>query len=147
VPATGHGERTIPWAGIGAVSRRRSDDYPARADQSSAARRLDPAPPERIAAPGRLDTADSAGLLGTESEEPFDRLTRLAATILDAPVAFVALINGTRCYWKSYAGAVEKAPTGRQTSLEGSLFREMIDTGRPVVMSDATRDNYLRWWR
>lgn len=109
--------------------------------RSSASPCLDPAAQERAADPNRIEAVDSAGLLGTESEEPFDRLTRLAATILDAPVAFVALINGTRCYWKSYAGAVEKAPTGRQTPLEGSLFREMIDTGQPVLMSDATRDN------
>jgi serine phosphatase RsbU (regulator of sigma subunit) len=110
-------------------------------DRSSASRRLDTAPLERVAALDRFEAVDSAGLLGIESEEPFDRLTRLAATILDAPVAFVTLINGTRCYWKSYAGAVAKAPTGRQTPLEGSLFRELINTGQPVVMSDATRDS------
>ncbi|ONH24370.1 GAF domain-containing SpoIIE family protein phosphatase [Pseudofrankia asymbiotica] len=103
-------------------------------------RRLDPAPQARGAASNRLETADGAGLLDTEPEEPFDRLTRLAATVLDAPVSFVTLINGTRCYWKSYAGAVEKAPPGRQTPLEGSLFRQMIDTGQPVVMPNATHD-------
>lgn len=60
--------------------------------------------------------------------------------VLEAPVAFVTLINGTRCYWKSYAGAFEKAPPGRQTPLEGSLFGEMMATGQPVVVCDATRD-------
>ena len=110
----------------------------------SASRRPDSAPGEQAAAPDRLKAVDTAGPPDTEPEEPFDRLTRLAATVLDAPVAFVTLINGTRCYWKSYAGAVEKAPPGRQTPLEGSLFREMIDTGQPVVMSDATRDDHAQ---
>jgi len=138
----GHRKRTIRSAGVGAIGRHGLGDYPAPVNHPSASRRPDSAPGEQVAAPDRLEAVDTAGPPDTEPEEPFDRLTRLAATVVDAPVAFVTLINGTRCYWKSYAGAVEKAPPGRQTPLEGSLFREMIDTGQPVVMSDATRDNY-----
>ena len=43
-------------------------------------------------------------ILDTEPEESFDRLTRLARATLDAPVAFLALVDGERCWFKSIVG-------------------------------------------
>ncbi|MBL7502283.1 SpoIIE family protein phosphatase [Frankia sp. CNm7] len=95
---------------------------------------------DRVGAADRLAAVRATGPLDTDPEEPFDRLTRLAATILDVPLAFATMINGTRCYWKSVAGVPEKAPPVRQTPLDGSIFRQMINTGQPVVTPDATRE-------
>jgi GAF domain-containing protein len=43
-------------------------------------------------------------LLGTGSEDRFDRLTRSAAERLDAPIAILTLVDGDRLYAKSIVG-------------------------------------------
>ncbi len=52
----------------------------------------------RLAALHRLD------LLGTEPEERFDRLTRLATRVLDVPIALLTLVDADRQWFKSNQG-------------------------------------------
>jgi serine phosphatase RsbU (regulator of sigma subunit) len=94
-----------------------------------------------VADRGRLAAVRSCGLLDTEPEEPFDRLTRLASTLLDAPLAFLTVVDDTRSFWKSHAG-VELA--GRQWSIEESFCRYVIDTGEPLVVPDTAHDARTR---
>src|SRR5471032_534128 len=49
---------------------------------------------------GRLAAVARTRLLDTEPDEPFDRLARLAAALLDTPFAFVTLVDDTRSFWK-----------------------------------------------
>ena len=46
-------------------------------------------------------------LLDSPPEEAFDRLTRLATTVLRVPVALVSLVDGDRQFFKSHLHARE----------------------------------------
>jgi len=52
----------------------------------------------------RLVALERTGLVDTGPEEPFDRLTWLAATTLDAPIALLTLLTPTRQWFKSRFG-------------------------------------------
>jgi len=52
----------------------------------------------------RLVALERTGLVDTGPEEPFDRLTWLAATTLDAPIALLTLLTPTRHWFKSRFG-------------------------------------------
>ena len=45
-----------------------------------------------------------AGLLDTPAEEGFDRLTRMAARLLGAPIALITVIADDRQFFKSATG-------------------------------------------
>ncbi|MDX1530063.1 MAG: hypothetical protein R3362_00920, partial [Rhodothermales bacterium] len=73
----------------------RQENARLRAEVEALRARLEP-PPLALAAPGgdgadpeaaRLRALRETGLLDTEPEEAFDRLTRLARRLLDVPVA------------------------------------------------------------
>ena len=57
--------------------------------------------------PRRLAALRQTGLLDSEAEAAFDRLTRLAARVLRAPVALVSLVDGDRQFFKSSVGLPE----------------------------------------
>lgn len=52
----------------------------------------------------RLLALRSLGLLDTPPEDRFDRITRLAATLLDMPIALVSLVDEKRQWFKSAYG-------------------------------------------
>lgn len=52
----------------------------------------------------RLAALRRYAILDTTPEEPFDRLASLAATLLDAPVAFISFIDRTRQWFKARHG-------------------------------------------
>ena len=52
----------------------------------------------------RLHTLQQSGLLDSEAEERFDRLTRIAAALFDVPIALVTLVDGSRQWFKSAQG-------------------------------------------
>ncbi len=59
----------------------------------------------------RLDALRLLGLLDTPAEERFDRFTRLARRVFQAPVAAISLIDEDRQWFKSKLGlAVEATP-------------------------------------
>ncbi|MEP6657122.1 MAG: MBL fold metallo-hydrolase [Betaproteobacteria bacterium] len=52
----------------------------------------------------RLRTLQRSGVLDTEAEERFDRLTRIAAALFDVPIALVSLVDRDRQWFKSHKG-------------------------------------------
>ncbi|MEO6778773.1 MAG: sensor domain-containing diguanylate cyclase, partial [Gemmatimonadaceae bacterium] len=60
-----------------------------------------------VADPSRLAAVRETALLDTPAEAAFDRLTRLAARILSAPISLVSLVDGSRDFWKSCIGVPE----------------------------------------
>lgn len=68
----------------------------------------------------RLATLRSTGLLDSQVEEQFDRLTRLAARLLGAPATFFSLVDEDRDFYKSCFGFAEPLASDRQ--LEGTTF-------------------------
>lgn len=66
----------------------------------------------------RLETLRSLDILDTDSEERFDRLTRLATRLFDVPIALVSLVDENRQWFKSRSG-LEALETPRDISFCG----------------------------
>lgn len=89
--------------------------------------------------PRRLAAVHASGLLDTSSEEPFDRLTRLAAVVLDAPLAFATIVDERRSYWKSAIGLTgDDAPS--QNSVEESFCQYVVGSNEALIVGDAASD-------
>lgn len=59
----------------------------------------------------RLAALVNYGILDSEFEETFDRVTRIAANVFDTPIALISLLDGTRQWFKSATGlAVRETP-------------------------------------
>jgi PAS domain S-box-containing protein len=76
-------------------------------------------------------------VLDTAPEEPFDRLTALAAELFDAPIALVSLIDTDRQWFKSRFG-VEESQTPREWAFCDHAIR--LNVGDTLVVEDATVD-------
>jgi signal transduction histidine kinase len=103
--------------------------------------------PEQITGnPARLARLHATGLLDAPAEEAFDRLTRLASRLLDAPLSTVTLVDSDRQFYMSCVGVPEPLATTRSTPLEFSFCKHTVVLGRPLVVPDtrahpAMRDN------
>ncbi len=71
--------------------------------------------------PVRLNALRRLSLLDIPAEPTFDRLTRLATQILNAPIALVSLLDVNRQFFKSALGLPEPWASQRETPL--SPFR------------------------
>lgn len=92
----------------------------------------------------RLRALQSVALLDTPAEEAFDRLARLAARLLRAPVALVSLVDADRQFFKSCIGLeIEPWKSQRQTPLSHSICQHNRSVGRPLVINDAKNDPLL----
>ena len=85
----------------------------------------------------RLAALQATQLLDTPPEEPFDRLTRLATQVTGAPASFMTLVDRSRDFYKSMAGAGEPLASARQ--FEGVTFCQyLLATGSPLALDDVT---------
>ncbi|HEV2149083.1 MAG TPA: hypothetical protein VGR37_16875, partial [Longimicrobiaceae bacterium] len=75
----------------------------------------------RTDVPVRHGPLRGTGLLDAPPEEAFDRITRLAARVLRAPVALVALLDGDRLVVKSAVGLPADVLAPRALPAEGSF--------------------------
>jgi GAF domain len=98
---------------------------------------------EALAEPGRLAALHAARLVDTPPEEPFDRLARLAAKAVGAPVALVTAVDRDRQYFKSCIGLPEPWATRRETPLSHSFCQHVVAAREPVIVSDARKDERL----
>jgi len=102
-------------------------------------------PQERPAlATDRHAAAPPAGLLDTPVEEGFDRLTRMAARLLGAPIALITVIAEDRQFFKSASGLSEPWASRRGAPLSHSFCRHVVTSGEPLVVEDARRHPLLR---
>jgi two-component system, sensor histidine kinase and response regulator len=83
----------------------------------------------------RLDALRRSGLMDSEPEEVFDRLTRLAAKLLGTSVATMTLVDDTRQYFKSSLGTAVN-----QTPLSHSFCQHVVTGGAPLIVTDARND-------
>ena len=82
-------------------------------------------------------------LLDTPPEESFDRLTRLAAKLIDAPATFISLVDEQRDFYKSCFGFGEPLASARQ--LEGRTFCHLaIVSAGPLIIPDTLADPVFR---
>jgi hypothetical protein len=90
-----------------------------------------------ITDPARLSAVRALGLLDTPPEESFDELTRLASTLLEAPIALVSLVDEDRQFFKSCVGLPEPLATVRETPVEISFCQHAVAAGEPLLIRDA----------
>lgn len=90
-----------------------------------------PLPPDESA---RQAALDETGLVYTPAEERFDRVTRLAARLFNAPMVAISLIDQDVQWFKSSVG-LEAAETPRATS----FCAHALESGR-LVIEDALED-------
>ena len=88
----------------------------------------------------RLEALRRTALLDSPPEETFDRLTRLATSVLHVPVAIVSLVDGTRQFFKSHSGLSEPLASSRQTPVTHSFCKHAVESREPLVVADARRD-------
>lgn len=87
----------------------------------------------------RLAVLAATGLLDSPPEEAFDRLTRLAAEFLDAPLAQVNFVDDHRQFSKSSV-VPEGWGDGPNTPLADCYCKWAVAERAPVVVTDARTD-------
>ena len=92
----------------------------------------------------RLDALHATGLLDSDVSPSFDRLARLAAHVLHAPVALVSLVDADRQFFKSCLGMPEPWASRRGSPLTHSFCQHAVALREPLVISDAREDPVMR---
>jgi GAF domain-containing protein len=113
--------------------------------QNGAARRqalLDAAAAARD--PERVSALEATGLLDSDIDPVFDRHARLAAQVLNAPVALVSLVDADRQFFKSCLGLPEPWASQRGTPLSHSFCQHAVANREPLVVDDAREHAVLR---
>ena len=90
----------------------------------------------------RLAAVDATELVVGASEGAFERLTRLAALLLDAPLAFVTVVDTTRSWYRSCVGLGPDAE--RFAAVEASFCRYVVEGDAPLILDDARADPRTR---
>jgi serine phosphatase RsbU (regulator of sigma subunit) len=90
----------------------------------------------------RLAGVDATELVLSASEGAFERLTRLAALLLDAPLAFVTVVDTTRSWYRTCVGLGPHAE--RFAAVEASFCRYVVQGDAPLVLDDARADARTR---
>jgi serine phosphatase RsbU (regulator of sigma subunit) len=99
---------------------------------------------ERLTDPARLAALRATGLPDSPAEENFDRLAKLAARLLGAPIALVSLVDDQRQFFKSAIGLAEPFATERQTPLSHSFCQHVVTSGERLVIPDSLDDDRVR---
>jgi GAF domain-containing protein len=96
-----------------------------------------------VANPQRLDVLRATGLLDSDVEEVFDRMSRLAVRLLGVPAAFISLVDEKRDFYKSSSGLGEPLASSRE--LTGPTFCHFtIQSTSPLVIPDTANDPTYR---
>lgn len=83
----------------------------------------------------RVCALQAFDILDTEPEEAFDRITRLARTVLKVPVVLVSLIDRDRQWFKSRQGL-----DATETPRDISFCSRAIEQDAPLIVPDARLD-------
>jgi len=92
----------------------------------------------------RLAALQRTGLLDTPHEEAFDRLTRLAARLLGAPVALLSLVDHDRQFFKSATGLEGAHAAVRETPRSISFCQHVVARRAPLIIEDAREHPLMR---
>jgi len=92
----------------------------------------------------RVTALRDAGLLTDSPEEAYDRFTRLAARIVEAPIALFTVIVGDEQRFRSQYGLEEPLATERRTPLSHSFCQYVVLSSAPLEVSDAREHPVVR---
>ena len=87
--------------------------------------------------PQRLAALRAASLLDAPAVEDFDRVTRMAAELLDVPVVLVSLVDSERQFFLSCVGLGRPWAQVRETPLSHSFCQYVVAGAEPLVIRDA----------
>jgi len=94
--------------------------------------------------PDRVEAVRATGLLDSDVTPEFDRLARLAAQVLSAPVALVSIVDVDRQFFKSCLGLPEPWSSERGSPLSHSFCQHPVATREPLLVDDAREHPLLR---
>ncbi|GAB6903949.1 sensor histidine kinase [Kineosporia succinea] len=94
--------------------------------------------------PHRIRAVEGTGLLHRPPVPGLERLTRLAARLLNAPVVLVSLVTGERQVFVNQLGLPQPWAEAGETPLTHSFCQHVVDTDAPLVVTDAREDPVLR---
>jgi GAF domain-containing protein len=92
----------------------------------------------------RVGALRATRLLDTPAEPSFDRHARMAAQVLNAPVALVSLVDSDRQFFKSCLGLPEPWASAREAPLTHSFCQHAVASREPLVVDDAREHDLLR---
>jgi GAF domain-containing protein len=92
----------------------------------------------------RLDALQATGLLDSDVTPSFDRLARVAAHVLNAPVALVSLVDSDRQFFKSCLGLPEPWASRREAPLSHSFCQHAVASREPLLVDDSREHELLR---
>jgi hypothetical protein len=132
---------------LGILSGRRGDRDAALTLEDLAAGALtgrQSAPDPLLGNVSRLKALRDTQLLDSAADESFDRLAKLAAKLLNAPVALISLVDDERQFFKSCVGLAEPWRSARETPLSHSFCRHALNSPEPLVIEDARTHPLVR---
>ena len=88
----------------------------------------------------RLEALRRTSLLDSPPEEAFDRLTRIATTVLRVPAALVSLVDRDRLFFKSQSGLPEPFASLRKGPVQHSFCQHAVRTRETLVVPDSRRN-------
>jgi phosphoribosyl 1,2-cyclic phosphodiesterase/CheY-like chemotaxis protein len=83
----------------------------------------------------RLASLRALSILDTDPEERFDRITRIASALFDAPIALVSLVDEDRQWFKSCYGVDMK-----ETSRDAAFCSHVVYDREPMIVPDTFLD-------
>jgi PAS domain S-box-containing protein len=98
-----------------------------------------------LADPGRVVAIRDSGLMDSPPEDSFDRVTRLTCKVVRAPAAMISLVDADRQFIKSGMGLTEPWAPGRSVPVADSFCRHVVESGEPVLISDARKQDLVRF--
>lgn len=133
---------------VASVATQRGDEDLLATVADVAARSVGPTapapPPPAVVDPDRLAALHGSGLLDVRNDPAFDRLTRLASRVLDAPIALVSLVDEDRQVFASCLGVSDDVAAAGGTPLSQSFCQHAVDAREPLVVGDARRHPVLK---
>ena len=101
------------------------------------------APESELGRAERLDALERSRLLDSPPEEPFDRLARFTAQLLDVPIVLMSVVDRQRQFFKAQVGLPEPLLATRQTPITHSFCQWVVTGDEALVVDDARRDLLL----
>jgi signal transduction histidine kinase len=98
----------------------------------------------KLSDPKRLAAIRRLGVLDSPPEEMFDRLTRIAAALVEAPIALCTIIAPDRQFFKSSFGLPAPFSSIRETPLTHSFCQHVVTGRQPLIVADAREDPLLK---
>jgi GAF domain-containing protein len=141
--------RAVALRLVQSMAARRDPQYTETIDRLVGAGLLpaDPSEPHRrsvIDDPERLRILYNTGLLDKAPGETLRRTVGLAAEALSVPSAAICLVDRTRQYLACGVGLPEGIAESHTLSLDQSIAKYIVASGRPLVIEDIRADPTLR---